>query len=121
MHGRTSPILHHGAGLFAGLPDPLRVARYHSLVVDPASLPAELAVTARTADGVVMALEHRQFPVVGWQFHPEAILTEHGYPLLAAFLRRAGLPVPARLPTIADELCEPSDARYEPPPRPVTF
>jgi anthranilate/para-aminobenzoate synthase component II len=73
-------------------------------VVEESSLPPSLEVTARTEDGTVMAIQHRELPVVGLQFHPESILTEHGYPILAAFLRMAGLPVPDTLPTIANEL-----------------
>jgi anthranilate synthase/aminodeoxychorismate synthase-like glutamine amidotransferase len=91
VHGRTSPIVHQNRGLFAGLPNPLTAGRYHSLVVDEATLPDDLEITARTSDGTIMAVEHRTKPVVGLQFHPESVLTEHGYALLAAFLRRAGL------------------------------
>jgi anthranilate synthase component 2 len=90
MHGRTSPAVHDGRGVFAGLPQPLTVARYHSLVVDEACLPDCLEVSARTEQKVVMALRHRTLPVVGLQFHPESVLTEHGFQLLANFLRRAG-------------------------------
>lgn len=104
VHGRASRVFHSGQGLFAGLPSPLVAARYHSLVVDEASLPSDLVVTARTDDGTIMALQHRKLPVVGLQFHPESILTEYGYPILAAFLRLAGLPVPGKLPSIRDEL-----------------
>jgi anthranilate synthase/aminodeoxychorismate synthase-like glutamine amidotransferase len=98
VHGRTSPIVHHNRGLFAGLPNPLVGCRYHSLIVDEATLPDCLEITARTEDGTIMALEHRTLPVVGLQFHPESILTECGYSLLAAFLRRAGLATPEKLP-----------------------
>jgi anthranilate synthase/aminodeoxychorismate synthase-like glutamine amidotransferase len=91
MHGRASPIFHHGTGLFHGLPDPFPAARYHSLVVDEPTLPVQLPVTARTADGTVMAIEHDRYPVFGWQFHPESVLTPHGYRLLAAFLTHCGL------------------------------
>jgi len=98
MHGRVSPVFHDGQGVFAGLPNPLSACRYHSLVVDEATLPACLTVSARTADHVVMAIRHRERPVIGLQFHPEAILTSHGYPLLAAFLRLSGLSVPDILP-----------------------
>jgi len=98
VHGRTSLVHHNGRGVFAGLPNPLVGCRYHSLVVDEASLPECLEVTARTDDGVVMAVQHRSLPVVGMQFHPESILTECGYPLLAAFLRMAGLSTPTELP-----------------------
>lgn len=104
VHGRTSLIYHDGRGLFAGQPSPIAGCRYHSLVVDEATLPDCLEVCARTDDGTIMALQHRRLPVVGLQFHPESILTEVGYGLLAAFLRLAGLPVPDPLPTIAEEL-----------------
>ena len=104
VHGRTSPILHEGHGVFAGLPSPIVATRYHSLVVEESSLPPSLEVTARTEDGTVMAIQHRELPIVGLQFHPESILTEHGYAILAAFLRLAGLPVPHTIPSIASEL-----------------
>jgi anthranilate synthase component II len=104
IHGRTSPIEHDGRGLFAGLPNPLRGCRYHSLVVDRSTLPECLQITARTPDGTIMALEHRDRPVVGLQFHPESILTECGYRLLAAFLHRANLTVPINLPELSAEL-----------------
>ncbi len=86
MHGKTSPVVHRGSGLFAGIPSPFRVTRYHSLIVERESLPADLEVTANSDDGVIMALVHRQLPVVGVQFHPEAVLTEHGHRLLKNFL-----------------------------------
>ncbi|MGH9109504.1 MAG: anthranilate synthase component II [Acidimicrobiales bacterium] len=89
MHGKTSEVHHSGQGLFAGLPDPFVATRYHSLVVTPASVPDELEVTARTADGVVMGLRHRALAVEGVQFHPESILTPSGTTLLGNFL--AGL------------------------------
>jgi len=104
VHGRTSPVVHEGRGVFAGLPSPIVATRYHSLVVEESSLPPVLDVTARTEDSTVMAIQHRELPVVGLQFHPESILTEHGYAILAAFLRLADLPVPDTLPTIAGEL-----------------
>ena len=91
VHGRASSIAHVGRGLFENIPSPLAVGRYHSLVVEPASLPAELVPTAWTEDRVLMAFEHATLPVFGVQFHPESILTEHGYDLLANFLRLAGL------------------------------
>ena len=90
VHGRATPIEHDGRGIFEGLPCPMLGCRYHSLVVDESTLPDCLEVSAWAEDGTVMALRHREFPVVGLQFHPEAILTEHGYALLAGFLRRAG-------------------------------
>ncbi|HEX5104995.1 MAG TPA: aminodeoxychorismate/anthranilate synthase component II [Pirellulaceae bacterium] len=91
VHGRASLVRHDGAGVFAGLPSPLTVGRYHSLIVDPATLPEDLVPTAWSDEGVVMALAHRRWPLVGVQFHPESILTECGYELLANFLRLAGL------------------------------
>ena len=87
MHGKASPIAHDGAGVFAGLPDPLHATRYHSLVVSPEGLPGDLVVSARSEEGEIMALRHRTHPVVGVQFHPESILTEHGLALVEAFLR----------------------------------
>jgi anthranilate synthase/aminodeoxychorismate synthase-like glutamine amidotransferase len=95
VHGSSSEVYHDGRGIFQGLPSPMNACRYHSLVVREASLPASLEVSARTIDGVVMALRHRVLPVVGVQFHPESILTEYGYELLTGFLRLAGLAVPA--------------------------
>ncbi len=86
MHGKTSAVHHSGAGVLAGLPDPFEATRYHSLVVDPATVPSCLEVTARTADGVVMGLRHRELPVEGVQFHPESILTRVGHHLLGNFL-----------------------------------
>jgi anthranilate synthase component 2 len=86
MHGKPSEIHHDGKGLFRGLPDPFTAIRYHSLVVDPGSLPDALDVTARTGDGIIMGLAHRTLPVYGVQFHPESIDTEHGHRLLANFL-----------------------------------
>lgn len=91
VHGQASEIRHDGTGLFEGLPPTLRVGRYHSLVAQPKSLSEPLRATAWTSDGVVMALEHTRLPVFGVQFHPESILTDHGYELLANFLRLAGL------------------------------
>jgi len=89
MHGKTSLIRHDGAGVFAGLPQPLEATRYHSLVVDRASLPDCLEVTAETDDGVVMGLRHRELAVEGVQFHPESILTAAGHDLLRNFLLQA--------------------------------
>ena len=90
MHGKTSPIEHDGRTLFRDLPSPFEATRYHSLVVDPDSIPSELEVSARTADGVVMGLRHRSHLTEGVQFHPESILTGHGKALLANFLRLLG-------------------------------
>jgi len=88
MHGKTSPIQHEGNGVFAGLPSPLIATRYHSLVIDPATMPDCLEVTA-TCDGIVMGVRHRTLPVEGVQFHPESILTAAGHDLLRNFLARA--------------------------------
>ena len=92
VHGRTSMIHHDGSKLFDEVPNPFRATRYHSLIVAELSLPKELVVTARTSDGIPMALVHRDWPVYGVQFHPESVLTEHGRKLLANFLKLAGLP-----------------------------
>lgn len=78
MHGKTSAIIHNGTGMFSGLPAPFTATRYHSLCVDAQTLPAELEITARSSDGVVQALAHKDLPVMGVQFHPESILSEHG-------------------------------------------
>ena len=94
MHGKTSVISHDGAGVFAGLPDPFRATRYHSLVVDRGSVPAELIVSAESEDGTVMGLRHRSLPVEGVQFHPESILTESGHALLRNFLSSTGVAEP---------------------------
>jgi len=87
MHGRTSPILHNGAGVFGGLPSPFDATRYHSLIVDRSSLPACLEITAWTAEGEIMGVRHRERAVEGVQFHPESILTTHGKALLANWVR----------------------------------
>ena len=86
MHGKTSAIHHDGRGVFVGLPDPFIATRYHSLVVDPATVPDVLEVTARTSDGVIMGLRHRTLAVEGVQFHPESLLTPEGPTLLSNFL-----------------------------------
>ncbi|HET7292156.1 MAG TPA: aminodeoxychorismate/anthranilate synthase component II [Vicinamibacteria bacterium] len=85
-HGKTSPILHDGSGLFAGLPNPFQATRYHSLIVAEDGLPDSLEVVARTPEGEIMALRHRAWPAWGVQFHPESVLTEHGHDLLRNFL-----------------------------------
>jgi anthranilate synthase/aminodeoxychorismate synthase-like glutamine amidotransferase len=86
MHGKTSDIAHDGTGLFAGLPSPFRATRYHSLVVERATLPADLRVTATAEDGEIMAMRHQAHPVVGTQFHPESVLTENGHAIVGRFL-----------------------------------
>ena len=88
MHGKTSEVLHEGAGVFAGVPTPFTATRYHSLTVRPESVPDELEVTAWTADGVVMGVKHRTLPIEGVQFHPESILTVEGPKLIANWIRQ---------------------------------
>ncbi len=87
MHGKVSEIAHDGRGLFAGLPNPFRAVRYHSLALDPATIPPCLEVTARAEDGEVMGIRHRDLPIEGVQYHPESILTEAGKLQLANFVR----------------------------------
>jgi len=86
VHGKVSPILHDGTGVFAGLPSPFGATRYHSLTLDPATIPDTLVVNARTADGVIMGVRHRERPLHGVQFHPESILTGEGHRILRNFL-----------------------------------
>ncbi|HEX3828064.1 MAG TPA: aminodeoxychorismate/anthranilate synthase component II [Sporichthyaceae bacterium] len=90
LHGKTSLVHHTGAGVLAGLPSPFTATRYHSLAVDPATVPEYLEITARTESDVVMALRHREFDVEGVQFHPESVLTEGGHRMLANWLVRCG-------------------------------
>jgi anthranilate synthase/aminodeoxychorismate synthase-like glutamine amidotransferase len=92
VHGKTSRISHDGRGVFAGVPDPLTATRYHSLALERSSLPPVLEIAAETDDGEIMAVRHREHetPVVGLQFHPESVLTEHGHRLLRNFLRGRG-------------------------------
>jgi anthranilate synthase/aminodeoxychorismate synthase-like glutamine amidotransferase len=90
MHGRTSPILHEGRGVFAGLPSPFEATRYHSLIVERTTLPDCLEITAWTAEGEIMGVRHRERAVEGVQFHPESILTTHGKELLANWVRSLG-------------------------------
>ena len=92
LHGKTSLVHHGGAGVLAGLPDPFTATRYHSLAIDPGSVPGELEVTGTTASGVIMAVRHRTLDVEGVQFHPESVLTEGGHRLLANWLVRCGDP-----------------------------
>ncbi|MEX0912069.1 MAG: aminodeoxychorismate/anthranilate synthase component II [Gemmatimonadota bacterium] len=92
MHGKTSPVVHDGTGIFAGVPSPFTVARYHSLIIDPDDVPNELEVVARTDEpgfeSEIQAVQHREHPVWGVQFHPESIASEHGLTLLQNFLNR---------------------------------
>jgi len=87
VHGKASPVLHRGSGIYSGLPSPFLAGRYHSLVVDRKSLPPDLRITAWTREGEIMGLAHRRLEVEGVQFHPESVLTEHGKTLLANWLR----------------------------------
>ena len=89
MHGKTSPVVHDGTGLFEGLPSPFTATRYHSLIVE--DIPADLIVNATADDGSVMGFRHRTLPIHGVQFHPESIATEHGHAMLANFMKAAGL------------------------------
>jgi anthranilate synthase/aminodeoxychorismate synthase-like glutamine amidotransferase len=86
FHGKTSEIRHDGSGVFRGLPNPFTATRYHSLIVERKSLPAELQVTAETDDDIIMGMQHRQYPLMGVQFHPESVLTDSGKQLLKNFL-----------------------------------
>jgi para-aminobenzoate synthetase component 2 len=94
LHGKTSLVAHEGTGVFAGLPNPLVATRYHSLSIRPDTLPDVLEVTGHTDGGVIMAVRHRELPVVGVQFHPESVLTVGGHRLLANWMASAGHPVP---------------------------
>jgi anthranilate synthase/aminodeoxychorismate synthase-like glutamine amidotransferase len=122
MHGKASRIHHDDRGLFAGLPNPFVAARYHSLVIAPPSLPPDLRVTATAEDGEIMAVQHARDPVIGLQFHPESVLTEHGYWLLDRFLHGVAARVEL-LPNRADNnraaptpAAPPGGAPFVPPP-----
>jgi anthranilate synthase/aminodeoxychorismate synthase-like glutamine amidotransferase len=122
MHGKTSRVVHDGTSLLTGLPSPLRVARYHSLVIAPGTLPPSLRVLASAEDdGAIMAVEHREHPVIGVQFHPESAATEYGYAMLEWFLRgdstrRAALPTRADLAFDVPQVARPwGDERPRPP------
>ena len=122
MHGRTSLIEHRSSRLFKGIPSPLTACRYHSLTVHPSTVPTELQTTATTNDGTIMALEHRSLPLCGVQFHPEAILTEHGYRLLKNFLSLAGIVTTCPVESLArSELQAAEDSEMPLPQQPVTF
>ncbi len=102
LHGKTSPVLHEGQGVLAGLPSPFTATRYHSLAIEARSLPEVLEVTARTETGVIMAVRHRELPVEAVQFHPESVLTEGGYQMLANWLARCGdTEAPARAASLS--------------------
>jgi anthranilate synthase/aminodeoxychorismate synthase-like glutamine amidotransferase len=89
MHGKVSAIFHEGAGVFEGLPSPFNATRYHSLIVESETLPDALAIAAKTEDGIIMGLSHRDLPIHGVQFHPESIASEHGHDILRRFLEIA--------------------------------
>jgi para-aminobenzoate synthetase component 2 len=93
FHGKTSPVVHDGTGVLAGIPSPFTVARYHSLTVARDSVPAELVVTGEAPSGMIMSIRHRELPVHSVQFHPESVMTEHGHRILANWLADAGRPV----------------------------
>jgi anthranilate synthase component 2 len=91
MHGKVDAMLHTGKGVFRNLPSPLMATRYHSLTIDPATFPSSLEITAKTADGTIMGLQHKELPIHGVQFHPESIATEHGHDILRNFLEITGV------------------------------
>lgn len=121
VHGQAREVLHDGRGVFFDLPNPLTAGLYHSLMVDPETLPTDLKVTARTSAGIVMGMRHRRWPIVGLQFHPESILTQRGHELLAGFLRIAGVPLPALADFASQELREVKPLPRPVPETPVTF
>ena len=121
VHGRASQIIHSGDRLFTNVPTPTAVGRYHSLVVDPTFLPSSLNVTARLSDGTVMAIEHAERPIFGVQFHPESILTEHGFTLLQNFLRLGNIPLNDTAELNSELHQTPATASSVWPERPVTF
>ncbi len=103
MHGKTSAVVHNGAGVLAELPSPFTATRYHSLAVDEVTLPPEIEVTGRTASGIVMAMRHRTLPIEGVQFHPESVLTQGGHRMLANWVRSCGHSVDeARVQSLGD-------------------
>lgn len=121
MHGRTSDVWHDGHGVFVGIPSPFTVCRYHSLLAAADACPDALHVCGKTSDGLIMAVRHRTRPIVGLQFHPESILTQFGYPLLANFLGLAGIEVPAPTPSLTEELATKPRTEVHWPRAPVTF
>jgi para-aminobenzoate synthetase component 2 len=107
LHGKTSEVRHEDAGVLAGLPDPFTATRYHSLAVEPDTVPPELEVTARTGSGVIMGLRHRDAPIEGVQFHPESVLTQGGHLLLANWLAQCGDPAAvAKAPPLVEQVEE---------------
>lgn len=108
MHGKTSQLVHTGQSVFKGLPSPFTATRYHSLAVEPATLPAELEVTSNTDNGIIMGLRHVTAPLHGVQFHPESVLTEGGYLMLGNWLEEVGLEGAAALGATLSPLIEPA-------------
>lgn len=124
MHGCSSLVYHRGGFPFASVPSPFSACRYHSLIVERATLPDCLEITAETAEGLIMGLKHREYPVVGLQFHPESILTQFGYQLLANFLAGIGLEVLSEIPTCGPQIIERNTEPTEQmdnPRLPITF
>ena len=113
VHGQASRIQHNAQGIFSGLPNPFRAGRYHSLVIEPATMPACLRTTAWLDDEVIMAIQHRDLPVVGWQFHPESVLTQHGYELLAAFLKFSGIKTLVDAPSSDNDVADRRFANHD--------
>ncbi len=109
MHGKVSEVFHDGVGCFAGVPSPITTTRYHSLAIVQDTLPEDLAVTARTGDGTIMAVRHKRWPLEAVQFHPESVLTEYGYQILANWLVTCG---DAEAPQRADGLSPLVDLRH---------
>lgn len=121
FHGQARKIHHDQRGVFEGLPTPLTAGLYHSLAVEPRSLPAELEISARSPDGTVMGIRHREWPTIGLQFHPESILTPCGFELLSGFLRLTKETIPTAAPGFRTELRERTPQRQQIPVTPVTF
>ena len=118
---QVSIVEHDGEGLFAGMQEPFQACRYHSLVVSGEDLPESLQKTAWLADGTVMGLKHTHYPIVGIQFHPESVLTNDGFRILAQFLKLAGIEVEVEIPLVSEECVGGESRSFETPDRPVTF
>ncbi|MEE2675376.1 MAG: aminodeoxychorismate/anthranilate synthase component II [Planctomycetota bacterium] len=121
VHGRSSFIEHDGDGLFKEIDGAFQACRYHSLVVAEEGLPENLQKTAWLGDGTVMGIRHKEFPVVGIQFHPESVLTNNGFTILAQFLKLAGIEVDMVVPSVTDECRAGEAGPFETPNRPATF
>lgn len=121
MHGRASVVYHDGRSEFDGLPPQFSAARYHSLVVERTRLPECVEISAWADDGTIMGIRHRHLPVVGWQFHPESVLTDAGFALLHSLMRCWGLKPVGRCPTINEELVAEADRPRPKPATPIPF